>query len=252
MPDPCNLTDKVAVVTGATRGIGAAIAEKLAAHGAHLVLNGARDGAALDAACAKLADAYGVRTVPVVGDVADAATADALAKAAFSNFKRVDVWVNNAGILHEALLGMAAPAEMERAVAVNLNSVLHGTQAAVRVMRRASSGSIVNLSSIMGRFGNRGLTAYAASKAGVIGATMAAAKEVAPLGIRVNAIAPGFIDSDMTAGMAPDKYQEKIDAIGMKRAGTGEEVADAVLFFASDLSRYVTGQVLGVDGSMIV
>ena len=252
MPDPCNLTDQVAVVTGATRGIGAAIAEKLAAHGAHLVLNGARDAAALDAICARLAETYGIRAVGVLGDVAEAPTADALAKAAFSTFKRADIWVNNAGILHEGLLGMSPPAEMERTVSVNLNSVLHGTQAAVRIMRRTNRGSIVNLSSIMGRFGNRGLTAYCASKAGVIGATIAAAKEVAPLGIRVNAVAPGFIDSDMTAGMAADKYQEKIDLIGMKRAGTVDEVADVVLFLASDLARYVTGQTIGVDGSMIV
>lgn len=252
MHNPCDLADRVAVVTGATRGIGAAIAETLAANGAHLILNGSRDAEALEAVCARLRDTHGVQAFAVVGDVAAAATADALAKAAFTNFKRADIWVNNAGILHEGLLGMASPADMERAVAVNLHSALHGTQAAVRIMRRAGQGSIVNLSSIMGRFGNPGLTAYSASKAGVIGATLAAAKEVAPLGIRVNAIAPGFIDSDMTAGMAPDKYQEKIANIGMKRAGTAQEVADTVLFLASDLSRYVTGQTIGIDGGMIV
>ena len=135
---------------------------------------------------------------------------------------------------------------------VNLRGVIAGTQAAARLMVRGKSGSIINITSITGRFGNRGLLVYGASKAGVIGATYSAARELAPSGIRVNAIAPGYIDTDMIRSIPADIHQERMDSIAMNRIGAPEDIADAALFLASDLSAYVTGQVLGVAGGMSV
>lgn len=250
MPDPLSLDGKVAIVTGATRGIGRAIAITLHGYGASLILNG-RDEPALAALCNELGQAEG-RCQSVVGDVSTPEIADQLIKAAFSQFRRLDILVNNAGILTEAMIGMIQVDALDRTLAVNLRSTLLCTQAASRLMRRGGGGSIVNMSSIMGRFGNPGLMAYSASKAGIIGASLAAAKELAPAGIRVNVVAPGVIDSDMTRTMTDAVRKDKLSSIGMDRIGTPEEVANTVLFLASDLSCYVTGQIIGVDGGMTV
>ncbi|MBN8819783.1 MAG: glucose 1-dehydrogenase [Sphingomonas sp.] len=252
MSDPLDLGGRVAVVTGASRGIGAAIARVLASHGANLIISGFQNSDRLTSFAAELAAEHGVSVEVHTGHIAEPSTSSALAKIAFSKYRRLDIWVNNAGILKDGLIGMVPDADINETLGVNLAGVLHGTQAAARLMQRAQSGSIVNLTSIIGRVGNTGQLVYGASKAGVIGATLSAAKELAPQSIRVNAVAPGFIDTDMVRQLPADKYDERLQSIGMGRIGTPQEIADAVLFLASDLSRYVTGQVIGVDGGMVI
>jgi 3-oxoacyl-[acyl-carrier protein] reductase len=247
-----DLTGKVAVITGSSRGIGWAIAGRFAEAGASIVLNGVRDPAALGARSSELSERFGVKVVPVIADVADDAGAQLLVKTAYAEFRRLDVMVNNAGVLKDGLIGMIQPDDLDSTLRINLRGVINGTQAAARLMQRSRSGSIINMTSIIGRVGNKGQLVYGASKAGVIGATYSAAKELAPAGIRVNAIAPGFIDTDMVQSIRKNLYDERIRSIGMGRIGTPGDVADAALFFASDLSSYVTGQVLGVDGGMLI
>lgn len=250
MPDLISLEGKVALVTGATRGIGRAIATTLYRQGASVIVSG-RDEEGLATLCGELQGGIG-ECHPVAGDIAQTETADQLAKAAFTKFRRLDILVNNAGMLTEGMIGMIKVDAIDQTLSVNLRSTLLLTQAAVRLMRRNGGGSIVNLSSIMGRFGNPGLMAYSASKAGIIGASMAAAKELAQAGIRVNVVAPGVIDSDMTRAMTDAVRKDKLASIGMGQIGDPQDVANVVLFLVSDLSRYVTGQVIGVDGGMIV
>lgn len=252
MSDSLSLAGRVAVVTGASRGIGAAIAETLAAHGANLILSGYSNQAALAEAGQQIASRCGVAVDVVIGDIADPATSAALAKLAFAKYRRLDVWVNNAGVLMDGLIGMVSDQDIQKTLGTNLSGVLHGVQAAARLMQRARSGSIVNIASIIGRFGNAGQLAYGASKAGVIGATLSAAKELAPSNIRVNAIAPGFIDTDMVRQLPEAKFEERMKSIAMNRIGTTQDIANAVLFLASDLSTYVTGQTIGVDGGMVI
>lgn len=252
MHDQLNLDGRIGVVTGSTRGIGAAIAQVLASKGMHLILTGKTSPERLEDSAQTIEQTYGVQVRTHVGDSADPETAAAVAKLAFSTHRRLDLWVNNAGILVDGLIGMVPAGEIDRTLAVNLSGVLHGIQQATRLMIRGGGGSIVNLASIIGRYGNAGQLVYGASKAGVIGATLSAAKELAPKNIRVNAVAPGFIATDMVAQLPPEKYQERLDSIAMGRIGTPEEVADTVLYLASDLSRYVTGQVIGVDGGMVI
>lgn len=252
MPNLIDLRGRVGVVTGASRGIGATVAEELARSGMNLILGGHRHAEALDAFGQELARTHGVTVSCHAGDMADPATATALAKLAFSGHRQLDLWVNNAGVLIDGLIGMIPDADVQKTLAVNLAGTIHGVQQATRLMQRGQGGSIVNLTSIMGRFGNAGLLAYSASKAGVIGATLSAAKELAPKKIRVNAIAPGFIATDMAQGLSEEKMAQRLSSIGMGRIGTAKDVANAVLFLASDMSSYVTGQVIGVDGAMVV
>ena len=252
MPDLLSLVGRTAVVTGSARGIGCAIAEKLAAQGADVILNSRSNADLVRNVATRLSAEHKVSTDYVIGDMADPATSDALARKAFGLNRRLDIFVNNAGILQDGLIGMVASADVDAVIDINLKGVIHGTQAATRVMRRSGGGSIINISSIIGRFGNVGQLVYGASKAGVIGATLSAAKELAPLNIRVNAIAPGFINTDMVAQLAPEKYQERVDAIAMKRVGEAADIGNCALFLASDLSSYITGQIIGVDGGMLV
>lgn len=252
MADKLSLSGKLAVVTGGTRGIGRAISEALAAHGASVIVNAhEKEERAADFVRSLTAD-YGVEADYVFGDVALAQTADQLARKAFGLAKRLDIYVNNAGIMRDGLIGMVPQSEVEAVIGVNLEGVIHGTQAAARVMRRSGGGSIINISSIMGRVGNSGQLVYSAAKAGVLGATKAAAKELAPFNIRVNAIAPGFIATDLTAQLAADKVAEKVRNIAMNRVGQPQDVANLALFLASDMASYITGQVIGVDGGMVV
>lgn len=252
MPDTLDLSGRVAIVTGASRGIGASIATTLAAHGAHLILGGHQNAGKLGEFAALLAGKHAVSVETLVGDVSDPSTSTGLAKLAFSSHRRLDIWVNNAGILIDGLIGMVPESDIERTLGVNLAGVLHGTQAAARLMQRGDGGSIINLTSIIGRVGNVGQLVYGASKAGVIGATLSAAKELASKNIRVNAVAPGFIDTDMVRQLPQSKFEERLRSIGMGRIGTPQDIANSVLFLASDMSRYVTGQVIGVDGGMVI
>lgn len=246
-----DLSGRVALVTGSSRGIGRAIALRLAEKGAHVVLHGSGPGAALTAAEAEIRDAGGTCTV-ATADLNAIEAVKALVKEAFGIAKRLDILVNNAGVLTEGMIGMTPDDQIQRTLRINLESALAAMQMAARLMMRTKSGSIINISSIMGMRGAPGVMAYAASKAGLVGATMAAAQELAPSGIRVNAVAPGFIATDMTRTLDENVIARRVAGIGMGRAGEPGDVADTVLFLASDLSRYVTGQVIGVDGGMIV
>ncbi len=252
MSNCLDLSGRVAIVTGASRGIGRTIAETLAAHGATLVLNSRQESEIIAQLSMELTEKFNIPVSYVLGDISQPQTSANLVKDAFTRYKRLDIYVNNAGVLIDSLIGMASEQDINSTLGVNLAGVVHGVQAAARLMQRNGSGSIINMSSIIGRFGNKGQLVYSASKAGVIGATLAAAKELAPKNIRVNAIAPGFIDTDMVQQIPEAKYAERMASIGMGRIGKPQDIANAALFLASDLSTYVTGQVLGVDGGMLV
>jgi 3-oxoacyl-[acyl-carrier protein] reductase len=240
------VSGKVVLVTGASRGIGRAIAEALAAAGAAVVL-GARDEAKLAEAVAAIASAGG-RASAVSLDVCHRESVDAALAAVLQQHGRIDGLVNNAGITRDNLLLRMKAEEWEAVLATNLTGVYHCTQAALRPMLKQRSGRIVNVTSVVGITGNAGQANYAASKAGVIGFTKSIAREVASRAITVNAVAPGFIDTEMTAAMT-DKAKEAVaSSIPMGRVGKPEDVAGATLFLLSDAAAYVTGQVLGVDG----
>ena len=245
------LAGKRVLITGATRGIGLAIAERFAAEGASLYLNG-RDEPRVSQLAERLSREFGVACAPLLFDVADPEAVKAAFRELFAQTKVLDVLVNNAGILDDALIGMVTPAQIERTFACNSFSVLYCSQYAARMLQRNGGGSIINLASIIGRVGNAGQAVYGGSKAAVIGMTQSLAKELAIQQIRVNAIAPGFIDTDMAHSLSEDKFQQRLDSIAMGRIGSADEVAKVALFLASDLSSYVTGQVIGVDGGMLV
>ncbi len=246
------LKGKVVFITGSTRGIGLAAAELCAQHGATILLNGCSNADRLRAKAEEISREFDVRAEGFVCDVADPEAVQNVYRQIFKNYKQLDVLVNNAGILQDGFVGMIPHDDIERTLAVNLAGALYNLQAATRLMSRKKAGSIINMTSIIGVNGNVGQALYGSSKAGLIGLTRSAAKELAPKGIRVNAIAPGFIDTDMARSIPPETFEERVASIGMNRIGTPREVANVVLFLASDLSAYVTGQVIGVDGGMII
>lgn len=245
------LENRVALITGANRGIGLATAEVFAKNGASVILAG-RCQANLEGVAQRLKESYGISALVAAFDVANPDEVKNAFQAIFKATRRLDVLVNNAGVLEDALIGMVSAAQMERVFSVNTFGVLYTSQYASRLMARSGGGSIINLASIIGTNGNVGQTVYGGSKAAVIGITKSLAKELAQSNIRVNAVAPGFIDTDMARSIPEDKFNERLGSIRMRRIGSPLEVANVNLFLASELSSYVTGQVIGVDGGMLI
>ena len=246
-----DLTGKVALVTGSTRGIGHAAAIRLAEAGAHVLVNGRNEGEPLDEAVQAVTKRAKARVIAKAADVTSQAGAMALAKAAMEEFRRIDILVNNSGVLKEAPIGLISNEDIRTMIDANLVSVINMTQIVSRIMGRQKSGSIVNLASIMGLRGRPGQLVYSATKAAIVGATLSSAKELGKLGVRVNAVAPGYIETAMTAHVNPAQKEALIGSIPLGRVGTPDDVANAICFLASDFASYITGQVLGVDGGMI-
>ncbi|MAF11161.1 3-oxoacyl-ACP reductase [Candidatus Poribacteria bacterium] len=243
-----SLEGKVAIVTGASRGIGRAIALAFASQGADVALC-ARTESALDQVAAEVRELGREALVQVV-DVRDAASAEAAIASTVETLGRLDILVNNAGITRDTLLMRMKDDDWEDVLATNLTGPFYFTRAAARIMLKQRGGRVLNISSVVGLMGNVGQANYAASKAGIIGVTKSLARELGPRGVTVNAIAPGFITTDMTSGLK-DEHQSRLrDAIPLGAFGEPEDVAAAACFLASDAARYVTGQVIQVDGGM--
>jgi len=246
-----DLKGRVALITGGTRGIGREIAAVLSGLGLKAALTGTKSDVAEKVASEIQAQTGG----EVVGyglDIADEAAVDRVVNAVAERFGRVDVLVNNAGATKDNLVLRMSSEEWNRTIGVNLGGLFHCTKRVLKTMLRQRSGAIVNISSIVGLTGNAGQANYAAAKAGIVGFTKSVAKEYATKGIRANVIAPGFVATDMTASIPDTKRKELTDRIPLGRLGSGRDVANAVAFLASDLSSYITGQVLCVDGGMVM
>ncbi|MFV5213333.1 SDR family NAD(P)-dependent oxidoreductase [Azonexus caeni] len=249
-----SLEGKTCLITGATRGIGLATARLFAECGATVLLAGRQVEKLHEIRDALRANHGPARAESYVCDISTEKNVKAMFQAIFSREgHRLDVLVANAGILEDALIGMVTSEQVERVFSTNAFALIYCAQYASRLMAKTGNGgSIINISSIIGRYGNAGQTVYSGSKAAVIGITKSLAKELAPKNIRVNAIAPGFIDTDMARNLPEAKFNERLANIRLGRIGNPVEIASAALFFASGLSSYVTGQVLGVDGGMII
>jgi len=246
------LAGRIALVTGAARGIGFATAKLFAQHGASVVLVD-RHAERLNSAYQNLRDMVpSERLMAQLCDVSEENSVRDAFQAIFGKFKRLDVLVANAGVLDNALIGMVSSSQIKCIFETNTFGVIYCAQYASRLMARNRSGSIINISSILGTNGGAGQTVYSASKSAVIGITKSLAKELSSNNIRVNAIAPGFIKTDMTMSMNSEKFNERMVSIKMGRIGHADEVANVALFLASDLSSYVTGQTIGVDGGMLI
>jgi 3-oxoacyl-[acyl-carrier protein] reductase len=246
------LEGKSAIVTGAARGIGEAIVLKFAEQGANVAFSYVSDSSAEKAkALEEKASAFGVKVKAYKSNAGDFAQCESFVNDVLKEFGNVDICVNNAGISKDNLLLRLTPDQWDDVIKINLNSVFYMTKQVIRPMMKAKSGSIINMSSIIGEIGNAGQSSYAASKAGIIGFTKSVAKELGSRNIRCNAIAPGFVETDMTAylkdGEAGDKYRA---GIPLGRFASGEDIANSCLFLASDMGSYITGQTLSVCGGL--
>jgi 3-oxoacyl-[acyl-carrier protein] reductase len=240
---------QVALVTGGSRGIGRACAVAFAKGGAKVIVNYAGNEAAAAETAKLVADAGGVAELARF-DVADAEACSSCVEKAVETHGRLDVLVNNAGIAMDGLLLRLKDADLERQFAVNVNGAFHLAKAASRPMMKQRQGAIVNLTSVVGEMGNAGQAAYSATKAALIGLTKTLARELASRNIRVNAVSPGFIDTEMTSGIPDGTRQKMLEVIPQGRLGTAAEVAEAVTFLASARAAYITGEVLRVNGGM--
>jgi len=244
-----DLTGKVALVTGASRGIGAAVAAALAARGAAVAVNYAGSTAAA-ASVVSAIEANDGRAVAIQADVSDSDACSALVASTIDKLGGLDILVNNAGITRDGLLVRMSDEDWGAVIDTNLSGVFYMTRAAGKVMMKQRSGAIVNITSVVGLVGNAGQANYAAAKAGVVGLTKSVARELAGRGVRANAVAPGFIETDMTSKLSEAVCDATRAQIAMKEFGSVDDVANAVAFLASDEARYITGQVLAVDGGM--
>jgi len=243
------LRDRVAIITGASRGIGRAVALALAAEGAKVVVNYASSSGAANEVVAAITEAGG-DAIALQADVSKLEEVETLVKETKDKFGRLDVLVNNAGITRDTLLMRMKPDDWQAVIDLNLTGVFFCTRAASKIMLKQKSGRIINIASVAGQMGNPGQANYSAAKAGVIGFTKTVAKEVAPRGITVNAVAPGFIETDMTKDI---KSEDIIKYIPLGRYGKPEEIAGMVRFLAADpAAAYITGQVFNVDGGMVM
>src|SRR5437868_7080917 len=243
---------KTAIITGAARGIGEAIATKFAEHGANVAFSYVSDSSAEKAsALENKLKGLGVKAKAFKSNAGDFAQCEIFVKDVLKEFGTVDICVNNAGISKDNLLLRMTPDQWNDVIQVNLNSVFYMTKQVIRPMMKAKNGVIINMSSIIGEMGNAGQTSYAASKAGIIGFTKSVAKELGSRNIRCNAIAPGFVETDMTSYLKEGEQADKYKAgIPLGKFGTSEDIANVTLFLASDLAAYVTGQVISVDGGL--
>lgn len=245
------LKGKNAIVTGASRGIGRAIALKLAEKGANIVIN-YRSNKEKAEELVKEIEAKGVKALAIEGDVSIFSEAESMVNTAFEQLGSVDILVNNAGITKDTLILRMKEEEFDKVIEVNLKGAFNCLKHASKIMMKQRSGKIINISSVVGLVGNQGQINYAAAKAGIIGMTKSAAKELASRGINVNAVAPGFISTDMTAVLSEKVKEGAVNTIPLKRLGNPEDVANAVTFLASDEAEYITGQVINVDGGMVM
>ncbi len=245
------LDGKVALVTGASRGIGRAIALRLAGAGAKIAINYAGSTAKAEAVKAEI-EQNGGEAILVQADVSDSASVDAMVAKVVENFGQIDILVNNAGITRDGLMMRMKDEDFDAVIDTNLKGVFYCTKAVSKLMMKKRSGRIVNMASVVGLMGNAGQTNYAAAKAGVVGFSKSAAKELASRGITVNMVAPGFIATDMTAAMTDKAKEMTLQGIPLKRMGEAEDVANAVLFLVSDNASYITGQTINVDGGMVM
>ena len=243
------LKDKIALVTGASRGIGRAIALELAAQGATVAVNYQKNAAAAQEVVDEIVAAGG-QAQAIQGDVGQEADANALIKAVLDAYGKLDILVNNAGTTRDGLIMMMPAEDFDTVIQTNLRSAWLMSKAASKTMMRKRTGVIINITSISGIMGNGGQSNYSASKAGLIGLTKSLARELSGRGIRVNAVAPGFVQTDLTSTLPADIASKLIENIPLQRWGTVEDVAHATAFLASDKASYITGHVLVVDGGL--